>query len=63
MSVWTLTLNSVSSLALTPLHIGPTTTPVPGWLVLFAAVLGLWAAIAAGVVLGDKLLVRLGETE
>ncbi|WP_236044880.1 hypothetical protein [Haloarcula nitratireducens] len=61
--MWIPATSPTSLLSLTPLHGGSVATPVPGWLVLFAAVLGLWTAIAAGVVLGDKLLVRLGEAK
>ncbi|MBV0925851.1 hypothetical protein KTS45_16730 [Halomicroarcula limicola] len=61
MNAPTLAAGPLSVLSLGPLHAGPAAAPAPGWLVLFAAVLGLWAVIAVGVVLGDKLLVRLGE--
>lgn len=30
--------------------------PLPGWVVLFCGVLGLWAAIAGGVLAADRLL-------
>ena len=49
-----------------PLHgaaPAPASTPVPHSLVLVAAVLGLWVAIAAGVAVGDRLLAQLGATE
>ncbi|ELZ31646.1 hypothetical protein C474_08232 [Halogeometricum pallidum JCM 14848] len=49
-----------------PLHGGaaaPASTPVPHWSVLLVAVIGLWVAIAAGVLACDRVLARLGATE
>ena len=46
-----------------PLHGGaaaPASTPIPHWSVLLVAVLGLWVAIAAGVLVCDRLLARVG---
>lgn len=43
-------------LAPAPAHAGPA-FGVPGWLILFGAVGGLWLAIAAGVAAVDRLLV------
>lgn len=47
-----------------PLHgAASASTPIPHSLTLVVAVLGLWAVIAAGVAVGDRLLARLGATE
>jgi hypothetical protein len=51
--------------ALAPLHGGagaPASTPIPHWSALLVAVLGLWVAIAAGVLVCDRLLARVGAT-
>ena len=53
---------SAALLLVAPLHGGPPSVPLPPWLVLFVAVLGLWAVIAAGVLAGDALFERFGET-
>lgn len=45
-----------------PLHAGPSPTPVPHWVVLFVAVFGLWALIAGGVVVLDRLFDRWSWT-
>ncbi|WP_458189663.1 hypothetical protein [Haladaptatus sp. NG-WS-4] len=41
-----------------PLH-GGASAVAPHWLVLIAAVLGLWLVIGIGVALGDKLFERV----
>lgn len=46
-------------LALVPLHGAPSTAPVPSWLVLVGATLGLWVVIACGVVAAEGLLAAL----
>ncbi|MDS0300376.1 hypothetical protein NDI76_16640 [Halogeometricum sp. S1BR25-6] len=48
-----------------PLHGGagaPASTPIPHWSALLVAVLGLWVVIAAGVLVCDRLLARVGAT-
>lgn len=47
--VWMALLQFVS------LH-GSPSTPVPHWLVLIVAVLGLWMVIGGEVMIGDRLL-------
>lgn len=57
---------SPAFVALAPLHGGaaaPASMPIPHWSVLLVAVLGLWVAIAAGVLACDRVLARLGVTE
>ncbi|MFH5801225.1 hypothetical protein [Haladaptatus sp. CMAA 1911] len=46
-----------------PLHAVSSQTPVPHWVVLIVAVLGVWVVIAAGVVVLDGLFDRLSWTE
>jgi len=46
-----------------PLHAAPVGAPVPGWVVLLGAVLGMWATIAFGVAAIDRLLGRLSDVE
>ncbi len=41
-----------------PLH-GVASTPVPHWLILIVAVLGMWLVIGLGVAVGDRLLERI----
>lgn len=53
---------STALMLVAPLHGGPPSVPLPSWFVLFVAVLGLWAVIAAGVLVGDALFERFGET-
>lgn len=58
------TLSAVTDIALpvaVPLH--GASTPLPHWLALVAAVLVLWGVVAAGVLVCDRLLVRLGAAE
>lgn len=38
---------------------GTASPPVPHWLVLLVAVLGLWVVIGLGVRVGDRLLERV----
>lgn len=47
----------------TSLHAAPVGAPVPGWVVLLGAVLGMWATIALGVAAIDRLLGRLSDVE
>ncbi|WP_231186660.1 hypothetical protein [Haladaptatus sp. DYF46] len=42
-----------------PLHAVSSQTPVPHWVVLIVAVLGLWVVIAGGVMAIDGLFDRL----
>ena len=42
-----------------PLHGWTASTPVPHWVVLIVAVLGLWLVIGGGVLVVDRLLSRL----
>ena len=41
-----------------PLH-GVASAPVPHWVVLLVAVLGLWLVIGAGIRVADRLLERV----
>lgn len=45
-----------------PLHGRGSSLPLPHWVVLIAAVLGLWLVIGGGVLLVDRLLDRLLST-
>ncbi|WP_248905331.1 hypothetical protein [Halocatena marina] len=45
-----------------PLHGRVSSPPVPHWVVLIIAVLGLWLIIGGGVLLVDRLLDRLLST-
>lgn len=53
---------AVAVLPAAPLH-GAAATPIPHWLALTVAVLGLWVAVAAAVLVCDGLLARLGAAE
>jgi len=46
-----------------PLHAVSTRTPVPHWVVLLVAVIGLWVVIAGGVMAVDALFDRLSWAE
>ena len=46
-----------------PLHAVSSPTPVPHWVVLIVAVLGLWVVIAGGVMAIDGLFDRLSWVE
>jgi hypothetical protein len=52
-----------TAIRLIPLHAGSTQTPVPHWVVLIVAVLGLWVVIAGGVIAIDSLFDRLSWVE
>lgn len=52
-----------TAIHLLPLHAVSSQTPVPHWVVLIAAVLGLWVVIAGGVMAIDGLFDRLSRTE
>ena len=46
-----------------PLHGWTASTPVPHWVALIVAVLGLWLVIGGGVLVVDRLLSRLLGTK
>lgn len=50
-----------ASIRFVPLHGMSSSEPVPHWVVLFVAVLGLWVVMAGGVLLIDGVFDRISN--